>query len=105
MPAHRYVEENGLVAVLTAKRLAGVAPEVNLRKHISCTPQPSVNKAAYSGFETQRSCQKSKTGVSDAPEKDLCPPIIFEKRSLALRFELLFRSHILYRCCKESSGG
>ena len=30
MLAHRYVEENGLAAMLTAKRSAGVAPQVNL---------------------------------------------------------------------------
>ena len=41
----------------------GVAPEVNLREHVTCTPLPSANKAAYSGFETQRRRhQKSKTG-------------------------------------------
>ena len=31
MPARRYVEENGLAAKLAAKRLTGVAPEVNIR--------------------------------------------------------------------------
>ena len=31
--------------MLTAKRLAGVAPEVNLRNHVTSTPLPSVNKA------------------------------------------------------------
>ena len=49
-----YAGLNGFVAVLAAKRLAGVAPEVNLSKHVTCTPLPSANKAAYSGFETQR---------------------------------------------------
>ena len=35
---------------------------------------PSVNKAAHSGFETKRRYhQKSKTGLSVAPQKDLCP--------------------------------
>ena len=65
MPACRYVEEISSAAMLTLKRLAGVAPEVNLRKHVTCMPLPSANKAAYSGFETQ----KSKTGVSVAPQK------------------------------------
>ena len=65
MPACRYAEENGLTAMLTAKRSAGVAPEVNLREHVTC-----MNKAAHSGFETQRRHHlKSKTGVSVAPEK------------------------------------
>ena len=35
-------------------------------------PQTSANKAAHSGFETQRRCHhKSKTGVSVAPQKGL----------------------------------
>ena len=58
MPARRYVEEN---AILAAKRLAGVAPEVNLRERVTRTPPPSANKVAYSDFETQRRRhQKSK---------------------------------------------
>ena len=65
----RYVED-GSAAILAAKRSAGVAPEVNLREHVTCTPLPSMNKAANSGFETQRRHhQKSKTGVSVAPQK------------------------------------
>ena len=36
MPAHRYVEENSLAAMLAIKRSAGVAPEVNLREHVTC---------------------------------------------------------------------
>ena len=36
---------------------------------------PSVYKAAHSGFETQRRHrQKSKRGVSVAPQKDTCKP-------------------------------
>ena len=67
--------------MLAAKRSVGVAPEVNLRECISCMPLPSVNKAAHSGFETQRRChQKSKTRVSVAPQKDLCPLKIFLKK-------------------------
>ena len=60
--------------MLAAKRLAGVAQEVNLWEHVT-PPLPNVNKAAHSGFETQRRChQKSKIGVSVAHKKDLCPP-------------------------------
>ena len=67
-------------AMLVAKRSAGVAPEVNLRERISCMPLPSVNKAGHSGFETQRRRhEKPKTGVSVAPQKDLCPPKFFFK--------------------------
>ena len=58
--------------MLAAKRSAGVTLELNLREHISCMPPPSPNKAAHSGFETQRRHhQKSKTGVSVAPQKGL----------------------------------
>ena len=34
MPAHGYVEGNGLAAMLAGKRLAAVTPEVNLREHV-----------------------------------------------------------------------
>ena len=54
MPGHRYVEEISLVAMLVAKRLEGVTPEMNLRECVTYTPLPSANKAAHSGFETQR---------------------------------------------------
>ena len=70
-----YVENISLVAMLAAKRLAGVAPEVNLREHVICIPPPSANKAAYFGFEIQSRChQKSKAGVSVALQKVLYPP-------------------------------
>ena len=56
--------------MLAAKRSAGVAPEVNLWVCVTHMPPPSVNKAAHSGFETQRRHhQKSKTGVSVAPQE------------------------------------
>ena len=68
MPASRFVEED----ILAAKRSVGVTPEVNLRKHITCIPLASTNKAFRSGFEIQRAYrQKSKTGVSVAPQKGL----------------------------------
>ena len=72
MPAYRYVGENGLAA----KRLAGFAPEMNLRECVTYMTPPSMNKTFQSGFETLRRChQKSKTGVSVAPQfKDSCPP-------------------------------
>ena len=41
---------------------------------ISCMPLLSENKAAHSGFETQRRHQqKSETGVSVTPKMDMCP--------------------------------
>ena len=69
MPAHRYMVENGLAAMLATKRSGSVTPEMNLREHVKCMPPPSVNKAGHSGFETpqRRHHQKSKTGVSMAP--------------------------------------
>ena len=55
-----------------SKRSGSVAPEVILRKCVTCMPPPSANKAAQSGFETQRRPhQKSKTGVSVDPQKVL----------------------------------
>ena len=78
VPARRYVEENVSAAMLTAKRLAGVAPEVNLRECVTCISPLSANKAAHSGFETQRRHhQKSETRVSVAPKMDMCPPNFF----------------------------
>ena len=72
MPTHRYVEDIGLAAMLAVKRFAGVTPEVNLRECVTCMPPPSANKAAHSGFETQRRCQqKSKTEVLVALKKGL----------------------------------
>ena len=55
-----------MLAIYTGK---GVAPQVNLREcsSISHMSPQSLNKAAHSGFETQRRHhQKSKTGASVA---------------------------------------
>ena len=72
MPVHKYVDRNGSAATLATKRSAGVTPEMNLRECVTHMPLPSANKAAHSGFETQRIChQKFKTGVSVAPQKGL----------------------------------
>ena len=69
--------------MLATKRSAGVAPEVNLRGHISHIPLPSVNKTAHSGFETQRRChQKSTTGVSVASQKGLMSSKKFIKKNI-----------------------
>ena len=75
MPAHRYVEENGLAVMLATKSSAGVTPGVNRMEHAIHTPLPSANKAAHSGFEIQRSRhQKLKPGVSVTSQKGLMPP-------------------------------
>ena len=65
MPAHRYLEENGSAAMLAAKRLAGVAPQMNLWERVTRMLLQIVNKAAHSGFETQRRYPH---------KKDLWPP-------------------------------
>ena len=70
MPACRYMEENSMAAMLAVKRSAGVILEVNFRECVTCTARQSTNKAHHFGFETLRLCrQKSKTGVSVAPQK------------------------------------
>ena len=53
----------------------GVAPEVNLRERILCTPPPSANKAEPTLALKPRGDvhQKSETGVSVAPQMDMCP--------------------------------
>ena len=57
-------------AMLAVKRSAGIAPELNLREHISCMPPPSVNKAAHSGFETQRMSPKVQNrGISGSTKR------------------------------------
>ena len=53
-PINFFVEENGSAGMLAAKRSAGVAPDMNLRKRVIGMLPPSINKAAHSGFETQR---------------------------------------------------
>ena len=58
------IQKKMLAAMLAAKMSAGVAPEVNLRKYVTCMPLPSANNPSHSGFETQRRRhQMSKTGV------------------------------------------
>ena len=72
MPSCRYVEEISSATMLATKRSAGVAAEVNLSQYITHMPQPSVEKDAHFGFETQKGHhQKFKTGVSVVPQKGL----------------------------------
>ena len=60
--------------MLTAIQSACVTPEVNLR----ITQVRKHAKGIYPGFDTQgRHHQKSKTGVSVAHKKNLCPPKFF----------------------------
>ena len=79
--AETHMWEKQPAAMLTIYTSRGVTPEVNLRECISCMPLQSSNKAAHSGFETQRRHhQKSKTGVSVAPKMDMCPTKIKQKK-------------------------
>ena len=65
--------------MLAAKRLAGVGPDVNLREGVTHTPSPSLNKAAHSGFETQRRRhQKLKNrGISGPTKRTHILPNLF----------------------------
>ena len=82
--------------MLAANRPAGVAPEVNLREHISHMLLPSANKAAHSGFETQRRRhQKTKRGVSVAPQKGLMSSKFFFKKNGIISGRMLQTSHNL----------
>ena len=89
-----------MAAILAAKSLAGVAPEVNLRECVTCTPLPSANKAAHSNFETKRRHnQNSKTGGISGPTKDLCPPKTLKNVSFVhngSRYVITFFSIELY---------
>ena len=72
------MEEIDLATMLATKRLTDVTPEVNLGECAMHMPPPRMNKADHSGFETQRRHhQKSKIGVSVAPQKG---PMSFKKK-------------------------
>ena len=82
-----------MLAIYTGR---GVAPQANLTERISHMPLPSANKAAHSGFETQRKHhQKSKTGVSVAPKMDMCPTKILKKSVCMFRY-LFLGYHLEY---------
>ena len=48
----RYMEENGLTALLAIKRLAGTTPGVSWGECVTHMPLPNRNKVAHSGFQT-----------------------------------------------------
>ena len=57
--------------MLAIKRLAGVAPEVNLKNPLH-TGKEARKQGIHPGFETQGRChQKSMTGESVLPQKGL----------------------------------
>ena len=58
--------------------------KVNLGERVTHMPTPNANKAVHSGFEPQIRChQKSKIGVSLAPQKGLMSPKIKKERFLS----------------------
>ena len=60
-----------------------------IRVHVSCTPPPSANKAAHSGFETpRRRHQKSKTGVSVARESTYVLQKLKQENRFCVHFSL-----------------
>ena len=70
--------ENSSAAMSTAKRSAGVTPGVDLRNLLYAGDEACI----HSGFVCQgRHHQKSKTGVSLAPQNGLMPSKNFFKRT------------------------
>ena len=88
---------DGSAAMLAARMLAGVTLEMNLGKCVTHMAPTSLSKSAHSGFETKRRLhQKSKTGVSVAPQKELMYSNFFFKK------ELIFCQHIIEFSMQES---
>ena len=77
MPACRYVEKNGSATMLAVKGSAGVAPEVNLREHVTHTPLANANKAL-----------KPRGGISRSPEQGYHWPrkIIYTKDKVSTTY-------------------
>ena len=48
------MEDIGSAAMLAAKRLAGVTPEVNLREFVACIPLPCMNKTSTLALKVAR---------------------------------------------------
>ena len=60
----KYVDQNGLAAMLASKRTAGVSPKVNLSNLLHASDEAH-KPGIYSGFETpDRHHQQAKKGVS-----------------------------------------
>ena len=85
LPLLHACSEYDQLPMLVVKRLAGVAPEVNLRNplHIG---EEAHKPGIHPGFETQDRChQKSKTGVSVASQKRL----VSSKKKFSTTIKLL----------------
>ena len=78
----KYVDQRGLATMLTAKWSAGFAPEVNPRNSLH-TGKKAHKWGILPGSETHSRChQKSKTGISVAPQKGLVSSNFVLKKSL-----------------------
>ena len=106
MPACRYMEENGSAVMLATMRPVSVTSEMNLRGHVTYMPLPSANKAALSGFGTQRRHhQKSRTAVSVAPQKGLMSSKILNFFLKILAKLNIYMSYFAYACKTEGKNG
>ena len=85
-----------------SERLLWDSPLVrHLCQYISCMPLPSANKAAHSGFETQRRCYQVLSGMGyQWPQKWTCVQQNFLKKQRKPQFLYLsIWKHKLYLCC------
>ena len=88
MLIHKYVDWNGSAATPATKRLAGVAPEVNLMILLHADDE-ACKQEIHPGFETHcRHHHNSQPGVSVAPQKRLMP--FKNKKQLVLNNMYLF---------------
>ena len=95
MPACRYLEGNGLAAMLATKRLAGVTPEVDLREHVHiCFWQAQISLPTLSGFGTIGDITRS-------PQQGVSGPT---KRTQVLK-KKFFLNNVNISCSKLFSGG
>ena len=74
---YKYVGQIGLAAMLAVKRLAGVAPEVNLRNSVQARKHASESTLA---LKPRADVTRSpKQGYQWPHKKDMCPPKILKK--------------------------
>ena len=77
------MDQEGSAAMLTSKQSAGVAQEVNLR---ITQARKYMQKGSTLALKPRTDVtRRSKTGVSVAPQKDLCP-LKFKKSMFQIQF-------------------
>ena len=84
MLVRKYVDKNGLGAMLAAKRSAGVTPQVNLGECTSRMSLQNVNMA-HSGFKPRGDFTNSPKQVSVAPEKGHVSKILKKTSHISLQ--------------------